>query len=69
MTIFFKNLSNARVKIFKYQQKDLITRIISVKYESSRSRYSNVINKVNVFNKIGQTLRSKSHDKICWTCH
>ena len=44
---FSKNWSNVKVKV-KYQHKDLITRDIHVKYQSSITHYSKVISKIKV---------------------
>ena len=52
-----------------YQQKDLITRNISVKYEALALAIQILLTRLMFLKKIGQTLRSKSHGKICWTCH
>ena len=44
----------------KYQQKDIISRRIS------GNHCSEVISKVKVFKKMGQTPRSRSQGKKCW---
>ena len=48
---FFKKLVKCQGQNIKYQQKDLITRNIHVKYQSSSTYYSNVFNKVKGFTK------------------
>ena len=45
----------------KYQQKDLITGNIHVKYKSSSTRCSKVISKVKVFPKIWIKLQGQGH--------
>ena len=47
---FFKLVKCQGQKI-EYRQKDLITRDIHVKYQSSSTNYSKVIRKVKVFKK------------------
>ena len=56
--IFFLLVKNQDQKI-KYLQKDLITRDIHVKYQSSSTHYSKVISKNLSFKKVGQTFRSR----------
>ena len=55
LRLFFKGFLKTLVKCqgekIKYQQKDLVTRNIHAKYQSSNTCYSNVINKVKVFKK------------------
>ena len=49
--IFFFKLVKSQDRKIKYVQKDLITREIHVKYQSSSTHYSKVISKVKVFRK------------------
>ena len=44
--IFFLKLVKCQGQKVKYQQKDLITRDIHVKYQSSTTYYSKVISKI-----------------------
>ena len=68
---FFFELVKCQGKMIKNLQKDLITRDIHVKYQSSSTHYSKVISKVKVFKKYvklkGQGHRVKNngvHGKV-----
>ena len=50
MSIFFK-LAKCQGQKMKYLQKDLITRDIHVKYQSSSTHYSKINSKIKVFIK------------------
>ena len=50
MSIFF-NWSNAKVKRLSTYKKDLITRDIHVKYQSSSTHYSKVISRIKFLKK------------------
>ena len=70
MSFFLKKLVKCQGQKIKYLQKDLITRDIHVKYQSSSTHYSKVISKVKVFKKWvkqGQGHRVKNngtHQKV-----
>ena len=49
VNIFFFKLVKCHGQKIKYQEKDLITRDIHVKYQSSSTHCSNVVSKVKVF--------------------
>ena len=57
---FLKKNVKCEDQKFKYQQKDLITSNIHVKYQSSSTHFSNVINSVKVF-KTYARLQSQGH--------
>ena len=56
-------LVKCQAQKIKYLQKDLITRNIHVKYQSSSTHYSKVISKIKIKKKISHTLRSRSQGK------
>ena len=55
--VIFFNLVRSQDQKIKYLQKDLITRVINVKYQSSSTDYSKVISKVKV-------LKNESNSKV-----
>ena len=58
----YEKCVNFVLSTIKYQQKDLITRNIHVRYQSSRTHYSNVINKIKVLKKKAR-FHGQGHNK------
>ena len=62
VNFLFKNWSNVKVKSLSTSRKtNFISRNIYVKYQSSSTTYSNVINKVKVYK-----MYAKLQGKKCW---